>query len=89
LLKVLEAIEKEPTMTRSIFDPQGRETERSGSTFKGPDAGNISRVPADVTDGEVSEQEARDAESVERADAEKLAPEERLASIPRDPIDQE
>jgi hypothetical protein len=76
-------------MTRSIFDPEGRETERSGSTFNGPDAQNISHVPTDVTDGEVSEQEQREAESVERADAAKLSPAERIAAIPRDPTSED
>lgn len=50
-------------MTRSIFDPTGGETERSGSTHLGPDASNTSHMPPDVTDGE-----ARDATSVDRAD---------------------
>lgn len=38
-------------MTRSIFDPTGGETERSGSTHLGPAADNISHMPPDVTDG--------------------------------------
>ena len=38
-------------MTRSIFDPTGGETERSGSTHLGPAASNISHMPPDVTDG--------------------------------------
>jgi hypothetical protein len=42
-------------MTRSIFDPGGGETERSGSTHMGPDAANISHLPPDVTDGEVED----------------------------------
>jgi hypothetical protein len=36
-------------MTRSIFDPTGGETERSGSTFTGPDAGQISHLPDEFT----------------------------------------
>ncbi len=40
-------------MTRSIFDPTGGETERSGSTHLGPHAGNVSHMPPGVTDGEV------------------------------------
>ena len=38
-------------MTRSIFDPDGGETEQSGSTFLGPQADNISHMPPDVVDG--------------------------------------
>jgi hypothetical protein len=44
-------------MSRSIFDPTGDETERSGSRNLGPDAGNLSHMPPDVVDGEVSEEE--------------------------------
>ena len=47
-------------MTRSIFDPTGPDTERSGNRNIGPDAANGSRMPPSVTDGEVSEQEIRD-----------------------------
>ena len=47
-------------MTRSIFDPDGGETERSGSTFTGPDADQISQMPPDVTDGEVTDDELAD-----------------------------
>ena len=43
-------------MTRSIFDPDGGETERSGSRNLGPDAENISHVPPDVVDGKVEEE---------------------------------
>ena len=42
-------------MTRSIFDPTGGETERSGSTHLGPAAGNLSHMPPDVTDGEAGD----------------------------------
>ena len=42
-------------MTRSIFDPGGGETERSGSTFLGPDATGTSHVPPDVIDGDAKE----------------------------------
>jgi hypothetical protein len=45
-------------MTRSIFDPGGGETEHSGSTFLGPDGQNASRLPPDLTDGEVAADEA-------------------------------
>jgi len=46
-------------MTRSIFDPTGGETERSGSRFTGPEAENISHMPPDVVDGEVEDDEAK------------------------------
>jgi hypothetical protein len=49
-------------MTRSIFDPTGPDTERSGSRNLGPDAANISHMPPDVVDGEVSDEEVRDVE---------------------------
>ena len=39
-------------MRRSIFDPTGGETERSGSRNLGPDARNISHMPPDAIDGE-------------------------------------
>jgi hypothetical protein len=67
-------------MTRSIFDPGGGETERSGSTFGSETADNRSHVPRDTVDGEVTHEErADDAESAEDARAQELAPEERLA----------
>ena len=53
-------------MTRSIFDPTGGETERSGSTHLGPHAGNISHMPPGVIDGEVPAGE--DVADVDRAD---------------------
>ena len=68
-------------MTRSIFDPDGRETERSGSTFTSAHAADRSKLPPDVTDGEVSPEEATDAESIVDADAKKLSPEERIDEI--------
>ena len=49
-------------MTRSIFDPTGPDTERSGSRNLGPDAANISHMPPDVIDGEVSDEEVQDVE---------------------------
>ena len=70
-------------MTRSIFDPGGRETERSGSRFGGEDAGNRSKLPPGLVDGEVSEQEARDAAALADAEARGLSPEERIAAIPK------
>ena len=45
-------------MTRSIFDPTGGETERSGSTHLGPAAANISHMPPDVVDGEAGADDA-------------------------------
>jgi hypothetical protein len=38
-------------MARSIFDPDGGETEHSGSTHMGPEAANISHLPPDAVDG--------------------------------------
>jgi hypothetical protein len=49
-------------MTRSIFDPTGPDTERSGSRNLGPDAANISHMPPDLIDGEVSDEEVQDVE---------------------------
>ena len=74
-------------MTRSIFDPGGGETERSGSTFRSEEAGNRSHVPPDVADGEVSKQEEADARVVGYAEAKGLSPEERIAAIPGDTND--
>ena len=56
-------------MTRSIFDPTGGNTERSGSTHTGPDAANISHLPPDLTDGEVPGEGGDDAslEAIDRA----------------------
>jgi hypothetical protein len=71
-------------MTRSIFDPGGSETERSGSTFRSQEAGNRSQLPPDAVDGNVSEQEAREARAVADAEARGLSPEERIAAIPPD-----
>ena len=65
-------------MTRSMFDPTGRETQRSGSTFGPEDAENRSKLPPDAVDGEVSAAEARDAAAVADADARGLSPAERL-----------
>lgn len=45
-------------MTRSIFDPTGGETERSGSTFGSEAADNRSKLPADVSDGKTSPDES-------------------------------
>jgi hypothetical protein len=37
-------------MTRSIFDPSGGETDRSGTTYTGPDAQQVSRLPPEFTE---------------------------------------
>jgi hypothetical protein len=50
--------ERTAIMTRSIFDPTGRETERSGSTFGSESADNRSKLPADVSDGKTSPEES-------------------------------
>src|SRR4051794_41794066 len=42
-------------MTRSIFDPDGGETERSGNRNLGADAANRSHMPRDVVDGQADE----------------------------------
>lgn len=42
-------------MTRSIFDPTGPNTERSGSRYLGPDADNRSHMPESAIDGVVEE----------------------------------
>ena len=56
-------------MTRSIFDPTGGEAERSGSTHLGPQAGNISHMPPDVTDGAAAEIDDVSARADESAEA--------------------
>ena len=65
-------------MTRSVFDPTGPDAEHGGTRNLGPDAGNISHMPPDVTDGEVKEQPApcvpdESAETEQIAEAEKEA----------------
>jgi hypothetical protein len=70
-------------MTRSIFDPGGGETERSGSTFGSEAAGNRSHIPRETVDGDVSDEERADAEAREETDAEALAPEEQVADTPK------
>lgn len=40
-------------MSRSIFDPTGRETEHSGTRFTQPLGADISHLPPDVADGKV------------------------------------
>ena len=51
----------------SIFDPEGNQTEHSGSTFMGPRADNNSHMPPDIADGEVGEEESADLEALARA----------------------
>jgi len=45
-------------MTRSIFDPGNPNVERSGDRYTGPDARQISKMPPDVIDGVVEEENA-------------------------------
>ncbi len=47
-------------MTRSIFDPEGGQTEHSGNRYMGPSADNDSHMPPDVVDGKVSDEEAEE-----------------------------
>ncbi|QOV87760.1 hypothetical protein [Humisphaera borealis] len=41
-------------MTRSIFDPTGPNTERSGNQFTGADANSRSHMPESAVDGVVN-----------------------------------
>ena len=67
-------------MTRdSIFDPEGSETEHSGSTFTPPRADNNSHLPPDISDGKVSEEEAADLDKL--AEAADEPAEERLRDL--------
>ena len=43
-------------MTRSIFDPGGPDTERSGNRNLGPDAANASHMPPSAVDGEAGDE---------------------------------
>jgi hypothetical protein len=63
----------------SIFNPDGPQTEHSGSRYLGPRADNLSHMPPDVTDGEVSPQEAADLEKL--ANAADEPPEQRLEDL--------
>ena len=49
-------------MARSIFDPDGGETERSGSRFGTEDPENRSHLPSEISDGKVSDEERAGAE---------------------------
>ena len=51
----------------SIFDPEGHQTEHSGSRYMGPRADNLSHLPPDISDGEVSEEESADLEKLAEA----------------------
>jgi hypothetical protein len=55
-------------MTRSKFDPDGGETERSGSTFLGPEGSNASHLPPDVTDGQAQDDVGMTVEGAERVE---------------------
>ena len=55
-------------MTRSIFDPTGGETERSGSMHSGPPADNSSHMPPDLIDGKVENDEVESMEAARGAD---------------------
>ena len=63
----------------SIFNPDGPETEHSGSTFLGPRADNNSHLPPDLADGEVSPEESADLEKLANAADER--PEQRLEEL--------
>jgi hypothetical protein len=56
-------------MTRSIFDPSGGETERSGNQNLGADAANRSHMPRDVVDGRADEKDAAADAEVDAAHA--------------------
>ena len=63
-------------MTESIFDPTGPQTEHSGTRNLGPDAGDISHMPPDVTDGNVMpdpNQPDEDSETEQIAEADEQA----------------
>lgn len=51
-------------MTRSIFDPTGPNTERSGSRYLGPDADNRSHMPESAVDGVVEEDNVETADDI-------------------------
>ena len=64
-------------MTRSIFDPDGGQTERSGSRNLGPDAANISHVPPEVTDGDAEADAAGESDNPDLERLAKLAEDQR------------
>jgi hypothetical protein len=55
-------------MSRSIFDPTGPYTEHSGNRNMGPQADNISHMPPDIIDGEVSDEEVAEHDAMIEAD---------------------
>jgi hypothetical protein len=71
-------------MTRGIFDPTGGETEHSGSTFTPQDAEQTSQMPPDITDGEVSEEEAAELEQLSQVPDPGLPAAERLEETVQD-----
>jgi hypothetical protein len=73
-------------MTRSIFDPTGGETERSGSTHLGPAADNISRMPPDVIDGKAERDDVESLDASVRPD-DTLPADDTPASTTEGPID--
>ena len=64
-------------MTRSIFDPGGPDTERSGNRNLGPDARNASHMPPSVVDGEVRDPDEPVDPALTEAVMEEKAEEER------------
>jgi hypothetical protein len=44
-------------MTRSIFDPSGDETQHTGSRFSPQEAKQTSKMPPNLVDGKVEDQE--------------------------------
>jgi hypothetical protein len=54
----------------SIFDPEGTQTEHSGSTFMGPRADQDSHMPPSVVDGKADEDDDGDLENLEKANDE-------------------
>jgi hypothetical protein len=67
----------------SIFDPEGEQTEHSGSRYTGPRADNVSHMPPDVVDGKVNPEEAADLEELAaEEDVERQRDEESLKNDP-------
>jgi hypothetical protein len=77
---------KEFPMARgSIFDPEGGQTEHSGSTFMGPRADNLSHMPPDVVDGDAREEEVEDLEESDVIEEDTEQPESYEAPDKTDP----
>jgi hypothetical protein len=51
----------------SIFDPEGNQTEHSGTRFMGPRADSDSHLPPDISDGKVGPEEAADLDKLAQA----------------------